>query len=472
MSIKSFVLRFILLIVGFNLGCSKFSTTEIGANIVPNFGDSLLIKDTFIEVVTSTSLAYETDTSKYGYYLNSNKTNILYATLGTFSDENFGTKKATLSFSIVPKTTGTPFTGTGIVLDSTVLQLAVKTYFGDTLTAMKINVHQLTDSIRSSYYGYYPFSTTIPYNTTPISSHQFNIKDLNAAVKIQPLRLSLPSSFGAQFLQAATTVWDSAQAFRSFFRGFAIVPDQANTTNAFVHINTVDTGTALVLYYTSTESGATSATQKRVVLSLYDYSYTGTMNTLTWDKSNARISNYLTNTSTNSDEIFLQTNPRTKVNVSIPTLNNLPTDWIIYKAELIAKQIPQILQANSTKIPPRYALAYIDSSGSYLPIPKDYTVGYQYENQISYLGGYRIDTVDVNKQAISTYRFNITRYVQNVLLKKINNQTITLSAFNYVPFYDNTVVYNQIGGGFVRLGGGANSNADTKMLLRIVYRKP
>ena len=134
-------------------------------------------------------------------------------------------------------------------------------------------------------------------------------------------------------------------------------------------------------------------------------------------------------------------------------------------------------------VPPDFLyLELKNTDTTYKPIPCDFNVSSGQPNFGRFgFGGGRTSAKDFSGNTISTYTFNLSRYIQKIVTNKITNFTFKLSAPDFIlnpnNFIDEcgqgvsafSVPINNVAFGRVKLGGGNNTNY--RMRLHIIYSK-
>jgi hypothetical protein len=244
---------FSIVVLLFLAACTRITTTEIGAGLIPSV-DGVNTFDTVISVETDSFL--DTDTARIYRFDNQ--------VLGAItSDPLFGRTTATLNFDLRP--TFYPFFILGAkdstVVDSAVLILSYKGFYGDSTQPLRLTVSEISRSTPLNPNIIYPadYPALYPVNTVgnladPIS---VDIRRAGDSVKnrfenaTNQIRIKLYNSVAQRFIKTydSTNAYLSDSAFSTFFAGFALKVDAANPANALMYINMLDSNTKLGLYY-------------------------------------------------------------------------------------------------------------------------------------------------------------------------------------------------------------------------------
>lgn len=477
-----------------NTGCSKFDTTDIGADLLPAV-DNVHTFETILPINTVQGI-YSQDST----IITSGEDHVLGK---ISSDPLFGTTKADIYAqfkpSFYPYYYG--FTNDTIVgFDSVVLSLSYKGFWGDSITPMQVDVKEvplnaggLWDSLdQTRNVNYAPLtgnllgSATVNFsqvgNYTIFSNKRDSVRNV--------IRIKLTNSTFNNMLYTL----DSAKAslkngfysdsvFRQYFsKGIAIL---ANSGNGLMYTNLTDSLTRLEVHYRRRNAGVIDTTFSS--FRIQSASFDGTI------KASATVNNIVRNragfpvSSPSSNDIYLQTSPGTYANLTVPALDTL-SNRIVHRAEIIIEQVPTNFMQDSIFSAPEYLYLDLVDTGTlkWKPLYFDLNPSNYYDPDLkissnffptggieySYYGGYAKYKKDVFGNTIRTYDFNVTRYVQSIVTKHVHNYVFRLSApfsFAYPQLYANSSLLgnNLIAKGRVRVGSGTNANY--RMRLRIIY---
>lgn len=493
-------------VTGVMVGCNKLDTTDIGSNLIPVV-DNVKTFDTVLNVEAKAGIF--PDSTKV-----SNQDNLVLGYISSTSDPIFGKTTANLLVqwkpNFFPYYLGNPrdtvqgYPGTGI--DSIVVCLSYKGFYGDSTTPQRFSVREILPASG--------FSDTISYNfyyrPTPVQLGPelgFTIKapeNMKDKVKfingkdsvVNQLRISITDiAFLTKFASFDSTsggvnnVFRNDTIYREKFRGFAISADSSGSAgNNLWYTNLSDATTRLEVHYRK-RPATYNAGKIDTGYSILPF--------ITGGNATIRGSAYacnLTRTYTGAeiaspatDAIYIQTGLGTYDTLRIPELSNLPNS-IIHRAELIMEQVPSLGANEKYMLPPNYL--YLDVADSaakfkYKPFPVDlnpegaYTVFPGVSNiNFNIFGGYlRYKTNPAGGSDIAYYNFNITRYVQGIITRKEPNKTLRLYAPFELDYTNNLGLFakyrytNSLAYGRVKLYNGNLANGNTRMRLRIIYSK-
>jgi hypothetical protein len=363
-----------------------------------------------------------------------------------------------------------------LYLDSIVLCMSWNgLVFGDTNKIQKFNVFGLDSTLRSD--STYKTNFTTTYSGL-LGSKTFAPSILNDSLYLlgqtlaKQLRIPLNKSFGEALIHPKSVDNSpllSDSLFRSFSKGFAVIPD-ANTTsaNAIMGFNLGDSNSYIKLYYRYD----TASTQDTASMVLRYTTTTGYASNITRNYNGSLALN--TFKPGQDSIVYIQTSPGTNSTIKIPALDVFKAkkgNVVIHKAELSMQQIPSFGQQDDVfSAPDIIYIDYFDTASATLnPFILD---GFsQGSYSAALLGGGKKIVNGPLGVSIAEYRFNLSRYVQGIITHNYPNNTIYLSAPNYIKYNQFYILQkaNALAKGRVKLGGG-NSKTQ-RMSLRIIYSK-
>lgn len=453
--------------------CRKINdATTLGGDLVPVV-DNVTTFDTTLSVETYDDLFTDlTDSTRLG-------SGATHWTGYISNDPLFGKTNAVSYFELKPATFPYVFDFKNkdsiLHLDSVVLVMGYRKTYGDSTSPVNLTV-----------YGINPVSPFTVDSAYLVRSNSFMLGSvlgtrsgilpytLDDSIKTfrdttaRQLRIRLNNSFGQQLLNYDTTnAYKSDSLFRTYFRGFAVVPSA--TGNAVIGIGLDSSKLAFYYHY---KNGAITDTASVTYFTFNTSS--AHANLVQRDYTGSQLLSYQGGTS-QDNLVFLQNTPGSFATVKIPALKTL-SNRIVHRAELIMEQVYD--PSDNTFAMPTYLFldAFDTAKQHYRTIPYDFTIDASNTYNTAVFGMIPKDTFDVGHNPIKIWRFNITRYVQNFLngkeplfdfrlttpyllqeLLQGSNQEVTLS-FN-----------PDILEGRVRLGGG--NHPTQRMKLRIIYTK-
>jgi hypothetical protein len=489
------VIVILLTLYATNSGCSKLDTTDIGSDLIPAV-DNVNTFDTTLTINATQGISNDTSVV----------TNTEDHALGRISnDPLFGTTSASIYAQFKPAFFPYYYGNAGDTLigfDSVVLCFSYKSFWGDSMVPMQVEVRDVPlnagglwdslDQYRNINYappsGNLLGSSAIDFKNVGNYVVYANKKD---SVK-NHIRIKLSNStftnmlFSLDSAQSSTkNGFYSDSVFRKFFQnGLAIT---ATGSNGLMYTNLTDTASRLEIHFRKKNAGVTDTTFASFKMISSDGSNnkrSATVNNIVRGRAGYPIAN------PSANDIYLQTSPGTYANLTIPGLVGL-SNRIVHRAEIIIEQVPVNLYTDSlfsapdflyldlldtTTTTPKWKPIYFDLNPNVSYDP-DFITGNYFPGSagVDYLyhGGYARNKTDVFGNKTKYYNFNITRYTQQLLTRHTPNYTMRLFApykFSYPQYYpSNFSGNNQIAKGRVKVGSGNNVNY--RMRMRIVYSK-
>lgn len=421
---SQFVLAFSLIAIIF-FSCRKELST-LGLNLQP---DSDKINGFTVD--TSTIEAY---TKKEDSLSTDERT---YALLGSYTDPVFGRSDASFMTQIRLSSSNVSF-GTTPVADSIVLYLDYHSYYGDTTIPQTISVYEIKNDlyIDSTYYSNLNPENYSPQNIlitplTPIKPDYYpHPNDTSLSIK-------LDYTFAQRIISLSAAELADNTAFLTAFKGIYLKTDNINSGGAIIYYDLLSVRSKVTLYYHNDNT----------VANKFDFlinSSCARVNLFNHDYSTSIITSIDDSLSIDS-LLYLQAMSGLMAKIKIPYLSNLKdsSTIAIVKAELI---IPvDNYDAYTLKTPAKLLLVCYNSSATY-EFLTDYYVG------TAYFGG-------TYYESDKTYRFNISRYVQQLVDKTRTDYGLAI----FVS--DNRVSANRV----IIRGPKCKNNG---MKLSITYLKP
>lgn len=473
-----------------NWGCNKIDTTKLGADLIPavdnihTFADTLLIDASREPLIDSTRLSLSE----------------IHVLGNIKNDPIFGKTKADLFLQIKPSFFPYYYGQTGdsiLTYDSAYLCLAYRGYYGDSSTAQNLKVYSLdpnTNNFKDSSYRL-NYTPDMPFLGNLIGQASIVPKELSKLTFFNnqkdsvsnQIRIKLDASFLAKIkaydssTNPGMNAYRSDSVFKEMFKGFAIVADDGSPGNGLFYISPANAATRMEVYYT-----------RKLKSGVLDTSYSswtvanGSSSNLT---ASAHATNLKRDTSSSEfpnspqpDALYLETTPGYAINLMIPALTNYP-NRIIHRAEIILEQIPgdPALDAiytappflyldliDDVAMPRKYKPVYYDLNPTSFYNPDDAADFYPTNGaDHAYYGGY-VKTISDQFGNRSSYFFNLTRYVQNMITQKTKNYKLRVYAPYSLSYNGFSLPYNNnLAFGRLKLGDGTNANF--KLRMRIVY---
>jgi hypothetical protein len=468
--VKKYSLAFSFLAVSFVIAffsCKKINeATELGGDLIPA-----------VDNVNTFQVELDANTSNHIFFNDSTRVNYSDAVaLGHIVDPEFGTTHANFDFSIVPNSLGTyPFISrTNLTIDSVVLSLAYAGGYGDTANGTQtVNVFEISPSAGfrvDTLYKYADPSSDFPTTGGQLGSATFQVSHLKDTFRIvrpgdtttavNVLRIRLNTALGQRFAQYDTSSTSPSggfatdSIFRTLFKGLSV--QSVSAGNVLTYWNLSDlTNTKLSVYFKAINN---SDTTKSVV------NFTHAVN----GQSNYINRQHSTNVSTGgSDKLYIQSTPGSYASIIFPGLDTFKNK-VIHRAEIIASILPSA--GSSLFTPPTQLLLdrVNKTRDTAFILHNDLSPGIDGSvNFASFGGNLRLD---------NTYRFTITRYVQDIITRHQPNDSLRLYApLRAILFATNLGVKIQVpviphaAEGRVVLAGGNNTDPNLRLRLRIIY---
>ncbi len=337
--------------------------------------------------------------------------------LGSMVDPEFGYSEAGFVTELRMETEGADFGDVNqITLDSAVLTLVYAGgYFqtdGD-LTPQSFKVYQLDNTIDldSNYFSDY----TLPGGLTLIGEANQVSPNLEDSVNVggdnEPpmLRIRLDDAWALSLLQAGYSIYSSQESMKDFLKGLVIVPDNPNQPageGAILQVNPLDRFSRLKLWF-GTETDPTETFEFLINSSSEFFAF------FNQDYSGFPVGNALDNEPAADENIYIQSMQGTHVRLRIPHLLDLGEslgDVIINKAELIVHVDANHAgnYQNHSRLLMRFDSANL---GENFP-PVEDLIGFSSQFDGAFDG------------ADNVYRMNITRHIQEVLVRGKDGENI------------------------------------------------
>ena len=428
---------FLLAVMASVVSCKKKTPEDIGLPLLP--GEDLL-NAMFIDTLTLISHTVKDDS-----LLTKNVSPML---LGNMNDPVFGTAQASF-FSQLALSKTNPSFGASPVLDSAVLSLVYSSgqYYG-TLYPQKFKVYELSESLYkdSAYFS----NRMLPYTTELGSAYLTpNLKDSVSVDSLKypvHLRIQLDKTFFQEFLTNPTytaSAYSSTAAFQNVFKGLYVTSASLAPSGegAILYMDLTQSYSRVTLFYHNTTDTASyyfNIPKDATRFSHFEHDYSFATDIKTQLGTAATVQ---------ADKIFIQPMGGVRAKISMPHIKDLFKNEkvSINKAELILPvDALSIAGADSIFSPHPKLVATIANDSLGPVIMPDYFEG------ATYFGG------DYDK-ANKVYKFNIARYVQQVLSGTKNNDGLYIIA-NARPTSANRV----------QLMGG-NKALSNHMRLKITY---
>ena len=490
MALINIVRRFTYITIASTLlfSCTRIGTSELGLDFLSQ--DTIGTKDTVLDVETETVLMedslriYPTDEHVLGDITN---------------DPLFGTTSASVFFQLKPSFYPFYIKGTqdSIVIDSAVLVLSYRGFYGDSTKPLKIYVNKIDPTspleVGKFYSSNYPDAYNIRKGVALANPYVLNFTNARDSVinrferASNQVRIKLYNSIATQLLTSfdSTNAYKSDSTFRLAFSGFALSTNAADNHNALLKMSLIDSNTKLALYYSTSGTGSVTR-DTSVTYFRFNYYTAQGANFIKRNRTASEIARHLNGFAKDS-LVYVQSSPGTMVKIKVPGLKTFKNK-IIHRAELIAEQVPddaRLATTDSYMTAPNYLFlgVYDTATKQIRSVPNDYMPAANAQAQaMKQFGGQKIIKSLYGYNNVATYNFNVSRYVQGLIARTdslfdfrlfapVNDSIKFVQPYPYNKFqsteYLTTALGNQPAIGRVRLGGGSHSKF--RMRLRIYY---
>ena len=470
------------------LSCTRINdATDLGDGLIPVV-DNVTTFDTTVTVETYNDSFWLTNSNPLltdSFRMSKGATHIL----GKITNEDplFGSTDAKIYIQLKPVNYKYAFENhyDSLFIDSVVLILDYVETWGDSNALQTVQVSEIAPaSVFEADSGYLIRQTMFP-TVGVLGQKTFAPNILNDSIKAykdttnNQLRIRLSDAFGTRLLKydsSATGAYFSDSAFNSKFRGFAV--ESIAGGNALMGFNLANGKTRLALYYRYENVPRQDTTVRY-------FTFDGVSANANYITRNNYIGSQAFSTFGNGQDalVYLQNTPGTFARIKIPDLLNV-SNRVIHRAELIAEQIYDPSDDLFTR-PDALLVDVLDTAlKNYRYMPYDF----QYDGSSGTTNGVQLgytgkNTVDAFGKPVTVWKFNISRYVQNVLTRREPLHELRIltaaevfdiyqpSIFGPAALIPPTGLNRSIGRGRVRLAGGNYADPTKKMRLRIVYSK-
>ena len=331
-----------------------------------------------------------------------NTKNLIFNYLGYLKDDVFGTTTANIYTQFVPQASSfNP--GNAPTLDSIVLTLRYSgNFYGDTLNPFIIKVYELSEDI-SSDQTYYQNSSLAHKGENLTADPSFLLYPKpNTKVKLDTLkeahvRIRLKDNLGNTFLNNPSQLQDDA-TLKKFFKGLYICVEPFQNNGSMVNFSLTNSLSGIQIYYkdgSNKRQFSLIVNQNATRFSSYQHNY---------ESGNANFKQQVIqkDTSKGKEMLYVQSMGGIKTKITFPYLKTLKNkNIVINKAELVITNIGE--NSEWYPAPNRLTIQAVNKQEKIIFLPDDaiYTSD-------AYWGG----TIKNNE-----YRFRITKYIQDIILR-------------------------------------------------------
>ena len=379
--------------------------------------------------------------------------------IGKYIDPVFGTSIASIYTQLrLPTNIVATSFGTAPVCDSIIISLIYEgtAYGKKDKKLQKLNVYQLSESM-STASTYYSNSTLSKFSTdlTAADGYVFQPRTGSSTsdsvtvlgVKLKPqLRVPLDNAFGQLLLNNQGTGNIATNTdFQNFFKGVYITTENTSTLPGegnILHFKFGESKVTLYYHNSTTDSLKYDFNLGSVArFNHFEHDYAGASSDLT--------NQFSTPSQTQNNTVYVQSMAGAKTKIEFPHLMNWLKNGMIgvNKAELVISVDTTVstYMIDTFAAPAALILFGINDDGTTYAIPDAF-------EGATYFGG------TLNSGAVQ-YRFNIARYIQQVLDGDRNNNGLYILASNGAVYGNRAVI------------SGGQSTSARPMKLNITYTK-
>jgi len=358
--------------------------------------------------------------------------------VGFYNDPSFGKTKASLYFQIRLPKSDVAF-GTNPEIDSVVLNLKYygeDAYFGWLSSGMHLKIHEIDENIYldSSYYS----TSQIKIKANTLGEY---IGVPKPTVK-GALSIPLDNSIGEKILAASKVQLEDDDDFVAYLKGLAIIAQEVNGYGSMIYLDMVNDTSNLTIYYHNASGNSKAVfqvTNKCPRIGHFEHNFAGTP-----------LAEQLAVPGIQYESVYLKALAGVKVKVHLPSLKNFVKDEI-----MVVNQAALVIRMDN-KIP------YLTNMPRFLLLLKNDSVNSNYalpDRTESYFNGI-YDAVNME------YRFVITRYIQDLLIKYYENPDYTEEySLNLIIPSDNPLIADPL------LLKNMDINGNPKSILRLSVTK-
>jgi hypothetical protein len=335
--------------------------------------------------------------------------NLSYAQIGSMYDPIFG--KTTASFYTQIFLSAKVRFGPNPVFDSAFLYLPYKSSYGDTMSNMTLHVYALTESILDSVQNY--STSTVGYNqSSPLGQFTFQPRPhdttySNGKKLYGTLRIPLNANFGNAVMNPPDTSYlNSNTKFVEYFKGITVMADQQNTkgAGAIISYSVPADLSKIVMYYHSDEDTTSFTFSISTGCNRFqNYDHNG------YAEAMPSLRQQLQGDTTLGQQfLFAQGLAGSKIKIVFPYLNKwIPSDKIVINDA-------QLIFGNGS-------VSSLFTNPGYLYLRTAGAGGSTNPGDIVDLSEGSAYFDGTYKSSSNSYRFRITRYIQQVLTGEQSN---------------------------------------------------
>ncbi|MEN9699277.1 MAG: hypothetical protein RLZZ301_475 [Bacteroidota bacterium] len=374
----------------------------------PDLGKEIIDQNALLNGITTDTFDLITYTILEDSVETKNAPNVL---LGSYVDPKFGKVEASVFTELrLPGLSPNFGTLSSIQIDSFVLALEYVGYYGD-LTAQEFAVYELDDTLENAAEKkYYQFSSIATKTTNWMAAGQSSIvpdpinPTILAGKEVDPqLRLHLDTMRAWDIINATATnpsAFASNAAFQNYLKGIKVA----------VNNPTQSTGKGGILYLDINNNPASKMTiyyRKDGVPKTYDLlinSYCADFSNIDHQSTGTAADAVVQDSTLGQSTFYAQANKH-RAMVKIPGLDNLPSNIVIHRADLL--------------LPVQFQTGYRYKPGSKVTAATKVKATDYYYTSLGVTGSYS----DSKKQ----FEIDLRAYVQAMVAGKIDNTGVLVS---------------------------------------------
>jgi hypothetical protein len=359
------------------------------------------------------------------------------ATLGSMNDPDVGKTESSFYTQLRLPVDNVDFAGSGsltdIVLDSVVLSLEYKDYYGS-LDPQNFEVMEVTEDfyLDSAYYNGKSFATNptnlvVPGSRTQIPDPTSSVFTATDSFPAQ-LRLKLDNSFGQKIIdESGNSTLSDNQNFLQFLKGIEVKvnnPGQASNQGAILLLDLISLNSSVTLYYRDTASKDT------LTFNLLMNTNCARVNKNVHDYSGTLIPSQLADSTLGSSVVFVQGLDGLKTEIEFTDVMKLKDSNIIINKAVLKMPVDNTAGNDFEPIE------------QLLIVRNENNLKYLLLDQTMFAGQVGLDNVGGQwNEDDSQYEFVITRYLNNLLNGNFPNNRLTLETISAMVTPNRSVFY-------------------------------
>lgn len=339
--------------------------------------------------------------------------------VGFLNDPYFGTMSAGFATQFNLPTRDVKF-DFNPVLDSVVLVISYRGFYGDTTSAVNFKVYELAEALSpdATYHQDFSIATNqkpINFNSSQYYTSQISTPIYSTDTAMPQFRIRLSNRWGQ------TKIFDKSgqpeiagnDAFKNYFKGLLITAEDARGLGHLVYLGINKSTTSGIYFYYHNDVNVGQTFRLLVeddCARANQYKHNNYANAV----SPIRNQVIMHNTLLGANQLYLHPGGGINTIIKFPTVKDQFKDRrvVINRAELVITNL--IPNVKGFYVPQKITLAKNSESGTYLFLPDDAIT----EGE-DYFGG-------IYNATTNEYRFRITRYIQQLLSSNDANYGLTL----------------------------------------------